>query len=55
MKKKATSNVLGSLLTTLAGAGIAALSLYANGANAKQVGISAGIALLGALAKDPKK
>lgn len=53
--KKATNNTLNSLLTTLSGVGIAALSLWANGTNPKQIGISAGIAALGALAKDPNK
>lgn len=53
--KKAASNIFGSLLSTLAGAGIAALNLYANGADGKQIGISAAALLLGAFAKDPSK
>lgn len=58
MAKKAANaaaNVWGSLLTTLAGAGIAALNLYANGATPKQVGISAAALVLGAVAKNPSK
>lgn len=51
----AASNVLGSLLTTVTGAGLAALNLWANGASAKQIGLSAATLLLGALAKNPGK
>lgn len=38
--------------TTLAGFGAGALNLFANGANWKQVLVSAGLAFLGAFAKD---
>lgn len=60
MPKKSTAktvagNIFGSLLTTAAGAGIAALSLWANGATGKQIGLSAATLLLGALAKNPIK
>lgn len=54
-EKPVTANVKESVISTLAGAGIAGLSLWANGVTPKQIGISASIAVLGALVKDPKK
>lgn len=39
--------------TTLAGAGLAALTVLKNGVNWKQLALAAAVAALGAIAKDP--
>lgn len=52
-KAVSTANVVGSPVTTLAGLGLGALNLFANGTSAKQIGISTGAAFLMALLQDP--
>ncbi len=49
------SNTWNHLKTTLAGAAIAALHVFVNGVNWKQLLLAALMAALGAIAKDPNK
>jgi hypothetical protein len=52
--KKAAKAVANNWQTTLAGIGLAALNLYANGMTGKQIAVSIGLAGLGTLAGDGK-
>jgi hypothetical protein len=53
-KKVAVSNTWAAPISSLAGLGLAALNLYANGVTPATIGISVASTVLGGLAKDPE-